>query len=47
MMRPTAVHGPHAHPGIVLILRPIMIYHLLPLVIPGALAQRWSHSKED
>ena len=47
MMRPTAVHGLRAHPGVVLILRPIPIYHPLQLVIPGVLAQRWSHSKED
>jgi sodium/bile acid cotransporter 7 len=31
-----------AHPGIGLILLPIMIYHPLQLVICGVLAQRWS-----
>ena len=30
-----------AHPGIGLILLPIMIYHPLQLVICGILAQRW------
>jgi solute carrier family 10 (sodium/bile acid cotransporter), member 7 len=30
-----------AHPGIGLILLPIMIYHPLQLVICGMLAQRW------
>ncbi|ACB77093.1 bile acid:sodium symporter family protein [Opitutus terrae] len=36
-----------AHPGIGLILLPIMIYHPLQLVICGVLAQRWAHRTED
>ena len=35
-----------AHPGIGLILLPIMIYHPLQLVICGVLAQRWGNSTE-
>ena len=35
-----------AHPGIGLILLPIMIYHPLQLVICGMLAQRWGQEKE-
>ena len=34
-----------AHPGLGLILLPIMIYHPLQLVICGVLAQRWT--KQD
>jgi sodium/bile acid cotransporter 7 len=36
-----------AHPGIGLILLPIMIYHPLQLVICGVLAQRWVTQPED
>jgi sodium/bile acid cotransporter 7 len=36
-----------AHPGIGLILLPIMIYHPLQLVICGMLAQRWAHRTEN
>lgn len=36
-----------AHPGIGLILLPIMIYHPLQLVICGVLAQRWAKRAED
>ena len=36
-----------AHPGIGLILLPIMIYHPLQLVICGALAQRWSKQTQS
>jgi solute carrier family 10 (sodium/bile acid cotransporter), member 7 len=36
-----------AHPGIGLILLPIMIYHPLQLVICGVLAQRWARQPED
>ncbi len=36
-----------AHPGIGLILLPIMIYHPLQLVICGVLAQRWARRTED
>jgi sodium/bile acid cotransporter 7 len=36
-----------AHPGIGLILLPIMIYHPLQLVICGVLAQRWSNQPKD
>jgi sodium/bile acid cotransporter 7 len=36
-----------AHPGIGLILLPIMIYHPLQLVISGVLAQRWAHRTEN
>jgi sodium/bile acid cotransporter 7 len=36
-----------AHPGIGLILLPIMIYHPLQLVICGVLAQRWSKQPKD
>jgi solute carrier family 10 (sodium/bile acid cotransporter), member 7 len=35
-----------AHPGIGLILLPIMIYHPLQLVICGVLAQRWARQPE-
>lgn len=35
-----------AHPGIGLILLPIMIYHPLQLVICGVLAQRWGNQPE-
>ena len=30
-----------AHPGLALILLPIMIYHPLQLMVGGVLAQRW------
>jgi sodium/bile acid cotransporter 7 len=30
-----------AHPGIGLILLPIMIYHPMQLIVCGVLAQRW------
>jgi sodium/bile acid cotransporter 7 len=36
-----------AHPGIALILLPIMIYHPLQLVICGALAQRWGQRAKE
>jgi solute carrier family 10 (sodium/bile acid cotransporter), member 7 len=36
-----------AHPGIGLILLPIMIYHPLQLVICGVLAQRWAKQREE
>lgn len=36
-----------AHPGIGVILLPIMIYHPLQLVICGVLAQRWAKRTED
>jgi solute carrier family 10 (sodium/bile acid cotransporter), member 7 len=36
-----------AHPGIGLILLPIMIYHPLQLVICGLLAQRWGKQADD
>jgi sodium/bile acid cotransporter 7 len=36
-----------AHPGIGLILLPIMIYHPLQLVICGVLAQRWSNQPKE
>ena len=36
-----------AHPGIGLILLPIMIYHSLQLVICGVLAQRWRNQPKD
>lgn len=36
-----------AHPGIGLILLPIMIYHPLQLVICGMLAQRWGAEKDS
>lgn len=36
-----------AHPGIGLILLPIMIYHPLQLVICGVLAQRWGRQSEE
>ena len=36
-----------AHPGIGLILLPIMIYHPLQLVICGVLAQRWRNQPKD
>jgi sodium/bile acid cotransporter 7 len=36
-----------AHPGIGLILLPIMIYHPLQLVICGLLAQRWGKQTDD
>jgi sodium/bile acid cotransporter 7 len=36
-----------AHPGIGLILLPIMIYHPLQLVICGILAQRWGRQPEE
>lgn len=36
-----------AHPGIGLILLPIMIYHPLQLVVCGLLAQRWGKQTDD
>jgi sodium/bile acid cotransporter 7 len=36
-----------AHPGIGLILLPIMIYHPLQLVICGVLAQRWGNQPDE
>lgn len=36
-----------AHPGIGLILLPIMIYHPLQLIVCGLLAQRWGTRDED
>ena len=36
-----------AHPGIGLILLPIMIYHPLQLVVCGLLAQRWGKQADD
>ncbi len=35
-----------AHPGLGLILLPIMIYHPLQLVVCGVLAQRWGHEAD-
>jgi sodium/bile acid cotransporter 7 len=36
-----------AHPGIALILLPIMIYHSLQLVVGGLLAQRWGAADDE
>ena len=35
-----------AHPGLALILLPIMVYHSLQLVVGGILAQRWGQQAD-
>ena len=36
-----------AHPGLGLILLPVLLYHPLQLVVCGALASRWARTKDD